>query len=147
MTDAIVKVQDPGTEFKARVIERMKADIGSLMPDEVLQALVKEAVQQLFFQKVRVPKPGRSHYSDEMVEHPSWFVAEVMKQVEPLVLSEVAKYVAEHENDIQTTVRATLERDKVALVAVAVVGRQVGEQFAAGFGDMMQNLRNQGLIR
>jgi hypothetical protein len=138
---------NPMEDFRKRVLDKLKTDIGSLMPDEVLAGLVQQAVMDTFFKKERVPKPGRAHYSTDTVEVPSWFAAEVSVQIEPKLKSAVAAYIEEHKVEIDGVVRAALDKDKLLLLTATVMADRMRDGLAGVAREFVQELQNKGLIR
>jgi hypothetical protein len=147
MTAELTTQQNPMEDFKQRVLEKLKTDIGSLMPDEVLSSLVQQAVKDQFFKKRTIPKPGRSTYSTETVESLSWFQEEISRQVEPILKTEIAVYVNDNQHFITAAIKEFLDKEKMTAVMAAVIGDRVRDGFALAAGDLMLQLRNSGVIR
>ena len=141
------KPGNPLEDFKQRVIDKLKNDIGTLMPDEVLHGLVLQAVKETFFLKRRVPKPGRSSYSDETVDATSWFQEEITRQVEPILKAEIAKHVASNDAIIRDAIKEALDINKMMLLTAAVIGDRVRDGMVDGAMKFVQELQQRNIIR
>ncbi len=95
-------------KFQQRVTERLQTDIGELVPEEVLQAMVQKAIQDTFFKPKRIPDP-RARYTSDMIDGPSWFQEAVMNAAKPLVEAEAKRQVDERRADIEQAVKAFAE--------------------------------------
>jgi len=72
--------------FEQKITERIRKDIGELMPDEVLRDIVTRATENVFFQRVL----KRDQYGRDKAAEPSW-----AEQVVKNCLMKKAKEVAE----------------------------------------------------
>lgn len=114
MSQEVAKNLNPMEEFQSRVLEKLKTDIGALMPDEALKSLVNKAVDGLFFQPTKVKE--RVGYQEQWVDGPSWFQTEVSRQIGPLLKAEVAEQVATQAETIKEIVLDAVERDRLMLL-------------------------------
>lgn len=62
-------------DFQGLMVERLRADVGKLIPDEKLAELVEQVIQKMFFTR----KETTSEYGSRISEEPSWFEVEVEK--------------------------------------------------------------------
>lgn len=102
MSYEVTKPGNPLEDFKQKVLEKLKADIGSLMPDEVLQGLVQQALQQSLFDPVKVRDNERSStYSEQFKMVPSWFMQAIAEQAKPLLAKHIEAFVESHQADLE----------------------------------------------
>lgn len=88
----------PQQTFQSKIEERIRTDIGELIPDEALAEIVERAMQKAFFEGRPIvdhwgSKTGRS-------DHP-WFVQCVKDVLDKRVESAVSNWIAS--NDAQVT--------------------------------------------
>ena len=102
---------DPMAEFRERVLKKLQADIGEMMPDEALSGLIERAVEEQFFK----PVIEVNDYGRETKNEPSWFVREVAKVAEPFIKREVANWITDHEDEIGQAVKQFLD-DKSLMI-------------------------------
>jgi len=76
----------PQQSFEEKVKSRLKENIGDLMPDEVLQDMVKKAMQEMFFTRREKKQEG---WSGRTEVFPSWFEDEVSRLLKDRVLEEI----------------------------------------------------------
>lgn len=74
----------PQALFQDKLVERLRSDIGDLLPDEALKKLVEETIQRTFFTKTK-GEYGR--------ESDSWFEKEVQSLMRPLLEQKVKEYM------------------------------------------------------
>lgn len=142
-----IPARDAMADFKERVIDRMKTDIGTLMPDDVLQSLVKQAVQDTFFKQERVPNPQRSYSSSETVLQPSWFQREIVRLLTPMLEKAAQACVEEHREEIKAAVKEALTQEKLLFATAACIGEQVRHGFMNSAQQMIEMLQSKGIIR
>lgn len=80
--------------FEENLKERLREDVGRLMPDEKLSELVEKGVQNLFFTR------RTSGDSWNKREEPSWFEKEIEKLLTASVQNAVKKYMDENGPDL-----------------------------------------------
>lgn len=147
MTQEIAISTNPMEEFKKRVLDKLKGDIGSLMPEEALAELVQNAVKDAFFTRKEIPKPGRDYYSKETIASPSWFEDELTRQVEPLLKARITEVVEANKATIATAIDAEFAGNRLFIILAAVLGENVRAGVSQSFQDCIQQLRNAGVIR
>lgn len=145
MSDA--QALTPQQTFQENLKSRIRDDIGKLLPDEVLASMVQQAVKEIFFTPMRVPKPGRPSYSDEMVNAPSWFHDQIMREAEPLLKAAVVEALAEHQTTIKAALWEALNNDKLIFVVAEVIGIRVREGFAGVAREFVTEMQNKGILR
>jgi hypothetical protein len=127
---------DPMKEFRERVAAKLREDIGAMLPDEALAAMVQQAVRDQFF-KPRTIKDGHFH---ERIE-PSWFVAEVTKSAEPVIKAIIEAYVKENHDVIEKAVKEFLDEKYMAFVAFAALRVSTNEDFMTMANEIVTRLR------
>lgn len=124
-------------DFKTKILEKIKGDIGDLMPPEVLADLVKQAVQEHFFQ----PTYHQQGYgSPERRE--SWFVDAVIKASEPIMAKAVAKCVKDHEDVIKDTVNEFLAGEHLTLLIHAQMHKIISDNTQNDMVNLVNNVIN-----
>lgn len=123
MTNSVPSVSgDPMQAFRDRVLAKLRADIGDMLPDEALAGLVQQAVQDQFF-KTRKEVTG-DRWNERTVDKPSWFVEEVGRIATPMIEAHVAAYVKDNREVIAKAVKDFLDAQNLTLLTVAAM-RQV----------------------
>lgn len=117
MTAPAVKT-DPMQEFRARVLEKLRADIGSMLPDEALTGLVNEAVKEQFF--TRIPT-SFNYRGDPDAFKPSWFVQEVAKIGEPIISAHIEKWLKDSEAIIGEAVKKFVTDQNLLLLMMGAM--------------------------
>jgi hypothetical protein len=116
---------DPMKAFQDRVLEKLRTDIGAMLPDEALSGLVAKAVEDQFFKK----RPKSFNYrGDPETWEASWFVAEVTKVAEPLIQSHIKRYVTENAETIRKAVDEFLSTQNLMLVTTSAIHMQTQQQ-------------------
>jgi len=137
--------RDPMEDFKSRVREKLKADIGSMMPDDVLAALVQQAAHSMFFEKRR--KNVGSDYHPLYEEMPSWFEEAVAKEVEPLIRQAVQETLVSPmwKDLISRCIHDALSQDKLMICMAGVIGDYIHRGVGMAAHDIVNQLRSAGV--
>ena len=148
MSEAVVaKPDDPAKEFERWVIEKIRTDIGSLIPDAVLAELAQKAIQETFFTPTWVPNPDRGYGRPDRVQTgPSWFQTAIHETIVPLLKTEAARAVETHKELIAAAVAEELTRDKLLAAVSVSVAQEAGAVMSEGMRQVIQDLRA-GIIR
>lgn len=101
MSTAVV---DPVTQFRQQMQDRIRENIGSLMPDEALAKIVEQGIQDAFFTHRRVPQS----YGADKIE-PSWFVKFLQDECKSLVEQAVKEWVSQNQDKVLAMAKETLE--------------------------------------
>lgn len=120
MASAVTKPGNPMEEFQTRVVEKLRADIGAMLPDEVLAQLTARAVEEQFFKPRKVVENSGS-YHERTREAPSWFLEEVAKTAKPQIERLVVAHVAKHSDQIERAVNEFLAKENLMLLALSAV--------------------------
>lgn len=125
---------NPMNQFKSRVTEKLKSDIGELLPDEALTGLIETAIQEQFFN----PKITKNNYGNVIREEPSWFVQAVTEAIKPMLEKEVKEAVKKCEPLIQKAINEQTEENKVAVI----IGNQITSSIECSISYAVNELRN-----
>lgn len=114
----------PMESFMEKVKQKLRDDIGSLLPDDALQAMVQKVVNDEFFEKRKLPTKG---YNDAPQYANSKFQNMVFEGVEPLIKEQVAKILEDRKDEIEKQVREAINEGvlKIALQALDTTVSQV----------------------
>lgn len=127
MTQAIAApVTDPMTAFREKVLEKLRADIGAMMPDEALAGMVKEAVEGEFFKR----RKSTDGYGRVVEDKPSWFVEEVAKLGQPIIKDHVTAWLAENKPVLEQAIKDFLADQNLMLLAMAALQQASHQQLA-----------------
>jgi hypothetical protein len=100
-------------DFQTKLVERLRKDIGELLPEQVLEDLIKKAVTDEFF-KTRIIEEGWNRRREE----PSWFVQAVTEAAKPMLEKQVKKFVKENEEVLQKALADFLTPQNLLLLAM-----------------------------
>lgn len=84
MDTSMSKELAPQELFQDKLCQRLRADIGDLLPDEALKKLVDETIQRTFFTR------GSGQYGRT---EDSWFEKEVKSLMKPLLEAQIQEYM------------------------------------------------------
>lgn len=147
MTDQAVDVKrDPMQEFKDKVAERLRDQIGDLIPDEALAKMVEDAMQKAFFEG-RVTKKWDGYRHSETSE-PPWFVSEVKGLVDARVKEAVINEMNKRAEDLDKIIEERLEAGMSQMVLKTIddvfrnAFQQVGFNLQQDINNAMQNIGN-----
>ena len=117
----------PQQSFEEKVKDRLRENIGDLMPDEVLAEMVKKAMDEMFF--TRREKRTNDYYGRTEV-FPSWFEEEVSGVLKQRVLDEVKVAVEAKREELHEIASKLIIEQLPNLVVAVLVG--FVEQIASG---------------
>lgn len=100
----------PQKSFQERIKDRIKDDIGKLMTDEELAAIVNRSVEDIFFGNRKVKITGSGYRSGEYQDAPP-FIHELLHKLMVKELTEqVDKWLKEHKEGVLETINDVIER-------------------------------------
>lgn len=108
---------DPMEEFRQRVLEKLRADIGAMLPDEALTGLVQQAVKEQFFAERKLT----DSYGRVTDSKPSWFVEEVAKLGEPIIREHIRHWMADNHALIDEAIKKFLADQNLMLLMVGAM--------------------------
>lgn len=137
MSNELTTNKDPMTEFQDRVKEKLKADIGAMLPEEVLAKLTERAVDEQFFKERRIPQ---RFGSDEI--KPSWFVEEVAKLAEPIIRDEIQRFIDARTGDIEAAIKQYMSEQNLTLTASSMIASQMSAHMYGHVDQIIQAILN-----
>lgn len=141
MAQEIATPADPIKAFQDKVTEKLKADIGALMPDEVLAGLVQRAVEEQFFKPRKIRDPSQGSYGDRVIDAPGWFVAEVATHAKPMIEAAVKRYVEEHKDEIDKAIKQFMSEQNLLLMGLTAMHSQVFNDFHILAGEIVRQMK------
>jgi len=112
----------PMEAFMDRVKAKLRDDIGSMLPDDVVAAMVQKVVDDEFFKPRHIPKPGRSSYSTETIAVPSAFAAMVVEAVNPIIKARAEELLVSKAEEIDEIIKKMVADGFTAMFMRAVDG-------------------------
>jgi hypothetical protein len=114
-TTAVSTELTPQQQFEEKIKEKLRIDVGNLLPDSVLADMVSKAVNNMFFTKVH----NSNGYHTR--EEPSWFEKAVAKELEQKLSLTIEKYMKDNETVIQEAVVASIKEKAPEFMAAFFV--------------------------
>lgn len=124
------------TTFQERMFERVRESLHELLTAEEAKALVDKAIQESLFKS----KPIYDNYNRVTGNKPSAFVELVREEIQPLVKTCIQQWIAEHEEDVKTSIQAVVEQGIAS--AVIKVFRTEMQQPMWEMGGKLQQVIN-----
>ena len=103
----------PMEAFQERVKNRLRDDIGELLPDEALAEMVQRVVEEEFFKK-RTDRVGPT-YSAKTIEKPTWFQELVVEAAKPVIEAKILQFLSDNRAEIDRQIKETIERGAMSL--------------------------------
>lgn len=117
MSTAVAATLTSQQQFEENIKDRLRKDIGSLLPDDVLAKLIEKSIQEIFF--TRVVEKDRYGYTTK--DEPSWFTKEVDKQLKHSASEAITGYFDQHKEAIgKLVVEHILAKTPQVLVSIIV---------------------------
>lgn len=134
-----VKIVDPMQDFQNKVTEKIRNDIGQLLPKEVVDGLFNKAVNEHFF-KPRIIQD--TNWSSRTTEIPSWFVQAVADASQPILEQAIKEYVKNNEAVIKKAMDEFLSTQNLTLLTCASLAQQMNNQVYQVVEQIMSRLTN-----
>ncbi len=129
---------EPMKDFQEKLSERIRGDIGNLIPDAVLSKIVQQSLEDAFT-KERITKQSKYPYN-ETIEAP-WIVEFLQDIMKETMKEEVQKWVKENQNFIKKFISEEIfkEPEKIILNVITnlFMTRDMDIQYK-----IEQNIRN-----
>lgn len=119
--------------FEDKIKERLKKDIGDLIPDEALKTMVDKAIQDIFF-KETVETSG--YHSTKT---PSWFHQEVDKLLHEKIKESMKSYVNDNKKELNKIIAEITVSTLPTISASVVTGLMTGNMQSLGW-DIKRNI-------
>lgn len=94
------------TTFQERMFERVRESLRELLTAEEAKALVDKAIQESLFKA----EPIYDNYRRVTGSKPSAFVELVRNEIQPLVKTCIQEWLAEHEEEVKTSIQTVVEQ-------------------------------------
>lgn len=133
---------DQMKEFKDRVLDKLKVDIGSLMPDEALSELVQQAVKETFFED----KVIKNNYGQVTSTEKSWFVKEILSLLEPKLKEAADKFVNDNASKTKQAIKDYLTEERLQVTTAIIIASMARNNATQEIQVIQQELRNKGII-
>jgi hypothetical protein len=114
---------------------KIREQMGDLMTDDDLRALVATAMQKAFFE----PRIDRSHYNT--VEKPPFFVELVEKQMRAEVAKAAAQWMVENPEAVSKAITETIQKGIFGMVVSHVESKTSGPLWT-----LAEQLRQKGVL-
>ena len=123
------KSLDPVAMFREKISERIREDIGALMPDEMLQKIVGDAIKSELYKDV-----SRNGYSTQ-----PWLSQTIQEVVGHNIKSAVSSQIQDREEEIKAAVAEEISRAVPAMLSEIIMAIMRGNSFA--LEQMLMNFR------
>jgi len=145
---AELQPHNPLDAFKAAIQEKLRDNIGQMMPEEVLAGLVDKSINELFFTPKVSTAPNWNGYGTRpTVEHPSWFNQIVIDLLQPRLERAAKDYIERHSDDLDRMIAEAVERDKLLVIFAQLLGDLVTQGMSLAAGNLLSDLQGRGLLR
>lgn len=135
MSNEVGRVPTAQEQFEANIQDRLRSDIGELLPDDVLSGLVSKAINDLFFKDVVVNSGSYSTRTE-----PSWFRKEVEYQMRTRIKDALDKYFETNEDKINEIIQSRMQEHAGTLFALFLSGK--AHQAGMTFESQIMELKN-----
>lgn len=134
-------------DFQARMVERLREDVGKLIPDDKLEQMVNEAIKTMFFNR---ESRITDSYSNRKTELPSWWEKEVETQLKNQIRDFTNVYLKEHKAEIEKALSDALVASLPTMLAQVITGVLTGGISSLVFNmqsGFENHLRSSGMMR
>ncbi|HPT26294.1 MAG TPA: hypothetical protein PLZ95_07725 [Bryobacteraceae bacterium] len=138
MNDNVTNKLTPQQAFEEQIKERLRQNIGELLPDEVLSEMVKKALTDMFF----TPRIQRDRWGGQ-VENPSWFEEEAGKLLRDRISEYLKTWLKENGPDLTRQVQEQISKNATSVIAAFFVSVLQGQAHMMAMN--IQNVVNQAL--
>ena len=142
---ADTKTLTPQQSFEQKLSDRIREDIGELMPAEALAEIVSKAIEKSFFEERKVS--DRGYYDNGRKEVP-WIVALVKKEMDARVQVAVKEWVASNGDKIEKTIKDRFDEGMATAVVRTIdnIFQPSMQNLQSQMSDVINSLRNRTLI-
>ena len=123
---AITSQGDPLNEFREKLKTKIREDIALMLPDEVVEQMVRQTVEEEFFKPNRINKG--TEYNPRWEEAPSWFMEVVAKEAKPILEQAVKDFVEENRPVIDKALSAYLTSETLTLLAIKGIANEMSSE-------------------
>lgn len=132
--------------LQAKLSEKVRAEIGELLPDDLVREMVQQEARA-FFLEPTTERTVDSWGKETKHTKPSAFQAVVRELALPMIEQAVKDATAERAGVIDRQIRAMVATDQVPIMVSAAVAAVTRQTLAGLAGEIVQELRNVGVIR
>lgn len=132
--------------FEENIKDRLRKDIGDLIPPEVLSALISKAMEDLFFK--HETKPEHGGWNARQIPQPSWFELEVSAAVGPLIRAHLEQWLKANREAIEAVCVAEIVMNGPKMLASLFVQILVGNAKQEAYSmvaDLTNRMREKGV--
>jgi len=108
----------PQETFEQKIRERVRADIGELLPDEALKALIVKAIEKIFFERPLERFGTPTQYS--------WFETEVKNMLRERIREAVQAHFKENGERIAANCASVIQAEAPKIMGEVIVGLITG---------------------
>lgn len=130
-------------DFQTLMVERLRADVGKLIPDEKLAELVEQGIQKMFF-----TREVKSDHYNRQTEYPSWFEKEIEKLLRERVTTFYVEWFKANDKRITDALESTIQGQLPRIMATVMMGFLQNSISATSYGlseAVMNDLRSRGV--
>jgi hypothetical protein len=108
---SLADILTPQQTFEKTVTDKLRADVGGLIPDSVIAEMVTKAINNMFFTKVQTG----SGYHQRIEE--SWFEKEIGTIYKTQIDVQIKKYMEEHKEDVEKMILEFIKEKAPLMIA------------------------------
>lgn len=138
MTQDIAKSGDAMKDFQQKVMDKIREDIGKLLPEEVVQALFQKALDQEFF----TPRTVKSDSYGRTEQKPSWFAEAIAKEATTLLQAETTAFFEKNKPLIQEQIKKFLEQQNLLIMTMTCLTHHTREDLRNGLQSLANGMRS-----
>ena len=126
-------------EFHERVIEKLRKDIGEMLPDSVLQQMVAKAVGDNFFKPIPEVRDRYGHITEQ--SRASWFAQAVAEQAKPIIEQAVKDLLERERESIKKAIDDFLSQQNLLLITIGILQAQTSFDIQNGMRMLLEQIR------
>lgn len=119
----------PQQSFEQNIIDRLRKDIGDLIPDTVLAQMVERSINKLFFEETVI----YDNYHRETGRKPTQFSDMVFELMKPRIEGMIKQWAEEHPTIIDDIMRKAITEALPAALGAAAKSVLVNGYRSSGF--------------
>ena len=106
MSEIVVNANNSMDKFLENLKEKIRTDIASMLPDDVVASMAKKVVEDEFFTKKKVNKGDR--YNEKWVEEPTAFQKMITEASKPMLNEAVKQFLIDNPKMIEEQINKVL---------------------------------------
>lgn len=136
----------PMAALQQKLAEKIRADIGELLPEELVREMVAQEARAFFFEPT-VVRTVDSYGRETKATTPSAFQVVVRELALPMIEQAVKAEVNARAKEIDKAIREAIVGESSHLLVAAAVAGVVRNTLTGLAGEIVQDLQNRGVIR